>query len=659
MADKRHSPATLPPAVCAQCVRLGVVVLGTLALAAAGCSVPRWMSHAGRASADPYIQAATAIEYPDLDLPIDQSAISSAPPVTILGDALPATREITLEESVHIALANSKVMRDIGGVLLRSPLATRTTYDPAAVETDPRFGVEAALSEFDASFAANLFYEHNDRALNNQFFGGGTRLLRQRTAPFQAQISKKNATGSEFFIRHLVNYDWNNAPGNVPPLPGNIWEVMFEAEFRQPLLQGAGADFNRIAGNSRVPGVYNGVLIARTNTDISLADFELSVRDFLSDVENAYWDLYFAYRDLDAKVAARNAALETWRRIQALAERERVGGEADKEAQAREQYYRFQEEVELALTGRLNDATRTYNGSGGGTFRPIGGVHVAERRLRFLIGLPINDGGLLRPIDEPVQAPIDFNWDLSIAEAITKRAELRRQKWLIKRRELELIAARNFLKPDFDLVGLYRWRGLGRTLLDPDSDNSTPFDNAWDTLVGGDFQEWMLGGELTFPFGNRRAHAGVRNAEVLLARDRALLKEQEQRIVHDLSNAKADVERAQVVLQTVYNRLEAAREQLAALQTAFEADKAPLNLVLEAQRRLAAAESRYYEALVDHAIAVKNMHFEKGSLLEYAGVHLAEGPWPEKAFEDAAERLELRSDPLIDELTPGHRVITE
>jgi hypothetical protein len=109
----------------------------------------------------------------------------------------------------------------------------------------------------------------------------------------------------------------------------------------------------------------------------------------------------------------------------------------------------------------------------------------------------------------------------------------------------------------------------------------------------------------------------------------------------------------------VYNRLEAAREQLAALQTAFEADKAPLNLVLEAQRRLAAAESRYFEALVDHAIAVKNMHFEKGSLLEYAGVHLAEGPWPEKAFEDATERLELRSEPLIDGLTPGHRVITE
>ena len=40
-----------------------------------------------------------------------------------------------------------------------------------------------------------------------------------------------------------------------------------------------------------MPGVYQGVLIARTNTDISIADFEIAVRSLISDVENAYWDL--------------------------------------------------------------------------------------------------------------------------------------------------------------------------------------------------------------------------------------------------------------------------------------------------------------------------------------------------------------------------------
>src|SRR5690606_39038557 len=125
------------------------------------------------------------------------------------------------------------------------------------------------------------------------------------------------------------------------------------------------------------------------------------LRDLVSNVENTYWDLYYAYRDLDAKIAARDAALETWRRVHALFEANRRGGEAEKEAQAREQYFQFQEEVENALTGRLLDGTRTNNGSRGGTFRGTGGVHVVERRLRLLMGISLSDGRLARPSDQP------------------------------------------------------------------------------------------------------------------------------------------------------------------------------------------------------------------------------------------------------------------
>ena len=149
--------------------------------------------------------------------------------------------------------------------------------------------------------------------------------------------------------------------------------------------------YNRIAGPNGIIGLPRGVLIARVNTDISLADFELGVRNLISNVENAYWDLYFAYRDLHAKIVARDSALETWRRIHALYVTGRRGGEADKEAQARDQYYFFQAEVEDALTGRLFDGTRTNNGSSGGTFRGNPGVYVTERRLRLTMGLPPND----------------------------------------------------------------------------------------------------------------------------------------------------------------------------------------------------------------------------------------------------------------------------
>ena len=192
---------------------------------------------------------------------------------------------------------------------------------------------------------------------------------------FQTQLSKRAVTGTELSARKIVEFDGNNAPGNQFD---NAWTVKVEGEVRQPLLQGSGLEFNRIAGPTRIPGNYAGVVLGRLDTDVALTDFEIAVRDFVSNIENAYWDLYFAYRDLDAQIAARDAALETWRRVRALYDAGRRGGEAEKEAQAREQFYRFQEEVQNSLGGRLFDGTRTNNGSMGGTFRGTGGVLVTE-----------------------------------------------------------------------------------------------------------------------------------------------------------------------------------------------------------------------------------------------------------------------------------------
>ena len=591
-----------------------------------------------------YQHVATQIEYPNVMESCDDGMMSTPPPMSLSTEEPKDYWNLTLEEAVQLALVNSQVLRNLGGTILRSPTTTQTVHDPAIRETDPRYGVAAALSAFDASFATTAFFEGNDRLLNNTFYGGGTRSLEQDAAVFQSQITKLAATGTELTVRSNTDYDSNNAPGNQFT---TSWNTNIEAEFRHPLFQGGGVNFNRIAGPSDVPGVMNGVVVARINTDISLVDFEIGVRDFVSNIENAYWDLYFAYRDLDAKIEARDTALETWRRVQALYTAGRRGGEAEKEAQAREQYYRFQEDVQNALTGRLVERTQTSNGSSAGTFRATGGVYTAERRLRLMMGLSINEDRLIRPSDEPIQARIEFNWEESLIESLTRRAELRRQKWLVERREQELEASQNFLLPTFDVVGRYRWRGFGHDLLKQHSGAPTTrgggladvsVNNAFENMTSGSHQEWQLGFELEFPFGRRRAHSGVRNAELLLARERTILKEQEREIVHDLSNAFSETQRSYAVLETNYNRLIASREQLAAVEAAFEADKAQLDVVLDAQRRVAESGSAYYRSLVEYGLAVKNVHFEKGSLLEYCGVALSEGLWPIKAYYDAKQR---------------------
>lgn len=586
------------------------------------------------AELDHYKSVATKIEYPDVQTPIDYQVSAIPSPLCIPKNATPEYWDLKLEEAVQITLQNSKVLNELGGVVLRSPTTVRTIHNPAIVETDPRFGVEGTLSAFDAVFSARSLFENNDRALNNIFFGGGTRILKQDLNVYQFQLQKQTATGTTFAVRNNTDYDANNSPGN---LFHSAWNTNYEVEARQRLLQGGGIDFNRIAGPNGSPGFINGVLIARVNTDISLADFELGLRDLVSNVENTYWDLYYAYRDLDTKLSARNSALETWRRVQALNVTGRRGGEAEKEAEAREQYFRFEEDVQNAYTGRLLDGTRTNNGSSGGTPRGIGGVRVVERRLRLLMGVPITDMRLIRPADEPKLAKVMFDWEEILPEALARRAEIRRQKWIIKKRELELVASRNFLLPTFDVYGIQRWRGFGHDLLNPERQPSQ-FNNAYQNLTTGNFQEWELGAEFSLPIGYRQGYAAVRNSQLQLSRDRSVLEQQEREVSHDISNAVGDMDRAYEIAQTGFNRRVAARQQLEAVQAAYDAERVQLDLLLEAQRRLAEADARFFFALSEYAIAVKNVHFEKGSLLDFNEIYLSEGPWPGKAYSDASRR---------------------
>lgn len=590
-----------------------------------------------------YQQLAKQIEIPDYPTPSDDLVGATPAPTSLLTLEEHDYLELSLEETIHLALANSPILRDLGGTLLRTPDASKSRFDPSVIETDPRTGIESALSAFDAAFTTNVNYENNDRALNNVFFGGGTRLLKQNFGTSQTQLSKTAATGTQYAVKNYTQYDRNNAPGNKFP---SAWTTWVDVEAKHPLLQGSGVEFNRLAGPGAQPGAINGVVIARINTDVALAEFEVGVRNFVSDVENAYWDLYFAYRDVAAKVRARDATLKTWRRIHALNEQGKSGGEAQKEAQAREQYFRFEEEAQNALHGKLIDGTRTNNGSTGGTFRGSGGVYVVERRLRLLTGLPISEGRLIRPKDEPLKVKLAYNWESCLVEALTRREELRRQKWQIKKREAELQANKNFLLPKLDVTGRYRWRGFGNDLFP--MGGTGDFNNAMSDLTGGQFQEWQAGVELSFPIGFRKAYAAIRHSEMQLSRERALLHEQERSVVYDLSNAFSEVQRAYALVETNLNRRMAAAEQVAAIEATYEteADTGTLHLLLEAQRRLAEAETSYFRALVEYQLAVRNVQLEKGTLLDYNEVFLNEGAWPDKAYEDAEERESRRGAPF-------------
>ena len=391
--------------------RLLALGLATVpSLLATGCAkIQRFDLKRSWQSAPSYHQrVGTQIEYPSVSSCLEPAAASIPRPLTLENPAELQTQDLTLEEAIQMALSSGDVLRSLGGSVVQAPQGSLTKYNPAIVESNPLGGVEAALSAFDAQVASQLFWQKIDQPRNvpvggifQNFF---VPVVDQKLANFNYQISKTTATGAQFTARHNVAFDSNNSPARR--FTGDFIGF-FEAEYRQPLMQGAGVEFNRIAGPNSQIGQYNGVLIARINTDISLADFESGIINFISDVERAYWELYFTYHNLEAVTAGRNSSLLTWQRVKELERVGARGGDAAAVAQSRSQYYQFDVQLKEALTGP-------------------NGLYAAEQQLRYLLGMPATDGVLFKPSSDPAMAEVIFDWDNSVRDALTQRVEVRR-----------------------------------------------------------------------------------------------------------------------------------------------------------------------------------------------------------------------------------------
>jgi outer membrane protein TolC len=637
------------------------VAVTSLTLVASGCAPRQPFYFFEDGDLSHYVGSIQKLEYPDSDQPPLDEAAGAVDPLTLSNPSFDNIWELSLEEAIRTSLENGKVLRNLGGrfasfggprpqtgepavSLLTSPQQTPTIYDPAITETEPFRGVEAALALFDAQLTSSLTWERQNRPQNVN--PTGALIFQQKLLGDQGNwtsgIQKRTATGATWGFANSTIYDNNNSP--IREIPAT-WTTNYDFSFNQPLLQGAGVTYNRIAGPDPFDNLFGrplfrGVLLARINADISLADFEAGVRNLISDTEQSYWELYFAYRNLEARKAGRDSSLEAWRKVHALYVEQSRGGEADKEAQAREQYFFFRSEVEQALTD----------------------VYRCESRLRYMMGISASDGRLIRPADEPTTARISFDWQQSLVEALSRSAELRKQKWVIKQRELELVAAKNLILPRLDMVGRWRFLGMGEQLI---NQNYNPYNadgganpdplvgtDAYSTLFSGQFQEWQAGAQFQMPLGFRRELATVRHFQLQLARERARLQDEELEASHALVEAVRSVDTNFALAQTNFNRRVAAERQVEAVQAAYDANTVTLDQLLDAQRRRAEAESSYYRSLVDYNRSISQLHFRKGSLLEYNGVFLAEGPWPGKAYFDAHRRARQRDASLY--LDYGH-----
>jgi outer membrane protein TolC len=512
-------------------------------------------------------------------------------------DELPTTFwEISLIEVVTLAISDQAVLRTLSGEIVRNPASAVSGFDPAIQRSNANFGVDAALSQFDPVVTGSGSYAKNDDFFNNPSTTANAAEVKQDLTRLSLGVNKVNQYGTLFSLGQNTNHDSNNNPTVFFP---HSWDNAIEATVRQPLMQGRGRAFNRIAGPDARPGFLgtSGVEISLIDNQIEYARFERGLREYVLELVNNYWQLDLAYRNYDVIRQARDSSFEIWQATKAKFEGGLPGGEADREAQARAQYYQFEQQLDQALNAVQAGQTP--------------GVLQAEANLRRLMNLPQSGGLMLRPSDEPSYILPSYDWENLSSVALGRREELRQQRQRVQRANMLVVAAKNFTLPRLDALATYRLSGLGDDLIGSGGKFAGALNETWNT----NYEEYEFGVNYEMPVGQRRALAGLRNARLQSIRETTVLEEMEQQIVHDLGSAYRGVQQTEKNIQLAEKRRDAARDTFQARKAAFDADAVGFEDLLESQRFYLDAELALHDAKTQRERAIYQLASEGGTLL--------------------------------------------
>jgi outer membrane protein TolC len=505
--------------------------------------------------------------------------------------------------------------------------------------------IEINLARYDAVIRSVAGFNTQDQVTNT-----AGALRNGAFFPWGVSVEKANAYGgltnitfgspTNQGITPATNFYSSFAQKNVISGTLNpVYTPNLSMAYEQPLLFGFGPTINSIlpqhplAGQggvsslgeygNNIPGSQTGIVIARIAFDQERADFERAVNFMLANVETAYWNLYGAFINLYSSEQGLRFAHTAWKISKAKYE---AGTFAITQfAQTREQYEQFR----------------------GDRYKALGQVLEAERVLRSLLGLRMEDGKRLVPVDAPTIAPYKPDWGSAYQECMNLRPELIMQRTDLKEKQLILLRATNTLLPDLRARADWNIHGAGSRL-----DGESVFangltENALRSLASGHFQDGAIGLTLAMPLGYRAQNAAVRGAKLQLAQSFLQLRDQEGRAERYLTQQYRQVFENYHVIEARHQQRVASAQQLEARLKEFEAGKTTADFLVQAQRDWAAALSAEYQAVVDYNNSLCRFQFAKGTLLEHNGITISEGPLPQCAQVRAVENERMRAAAIV------------
>lgn len=441
----------------------------------------------------------------------------------------------------------------------------------------------------------------------------------------------------------LTNTRTGNFFGNSPSgirndgrfAPNIFNNVSLGAAFTQPLLRNRSIDNNR-----------RQIRIQKKRLEQSDADFRRQTIEIISRVQKAYWNLVFALRDQQNRLANLNLSKEVLRRVEAQIE---DGAEAPL-ARA---------EVETEISNREIEV-----------FEAEQKISEAENILKQLI---LSDTAAtewsrqLIPTDKP---NVDFI-QTSLSEALTiageNRPELQKLKLQREINNIEIEYFRNQTKPRVDLITAISIDGFSQSNPALGSANNFPLIaadaadvNADSFLLrqinilrndsrlnlgnvanvpnvaplsgksvstGGNFQafrnllsprspNFTVGVSMSFPFKNKVARAELARAEIESRRNDTQTKFQEQAIYTEIRNALQGVETARKKLLSARKAKENAAIQLQGEQDLYSSGRSTTFLLFQRENTLVNAQSAEIKAETDYSKAAANLQLAMATTLQ-------------------------------------------
>lgn len=509
------------------------------------------------------------IRWPDSSTASRIRRPSGPEPVTVATTESVATeRFLPLDEALKLALANSEVIRVLTGVSASS--SGRTIYETAIAVTP----IDIAKAKFDPVFQANSALRRTESPFLNP---AGPRIqdFPRAGTDYGMSVSDRNLLGGTAAIGANNRWDSQNNEGfysrNQPSL---------ELSYTQPLLAGAGLAANQAP-----------IVAARLDQERSYFQFKDSMQNLVRDVIAAYWALVQARTELWAREIQVEQLEFSFRSLEARAD------------------------VGLRNRPDAAQAQASWSNAKATLVRARAAVLQREAALRNIMGLPPEDGNRLVPSTPPTRNRLEFRWKEIVETAQASRPDLIELNLVLAADQQRLVERANFARPSLDAQALHRWNGLSGRVRPTNATVESSFD---------DHTDWTLGINFSVPLTLRESRARVRNQELLIARDRANLRQALHQIEHDLANVLRSIEQNLQQYEAFREARQASAFNVRAQRANIQAQRDTLLSELLAITDWANAVSAEAQALTAYNTDLASLEQQSGTILETHGVRFVE-----------------------------------